>query len=221
MPSPCTNNASRKSEQVRSYQTTCGIVASVWLLSSTKQSSESNANIASHTGLRRLIWNIPGGRFGSPCCCRSDTRRGRGLHNTLSPQQAPGNRYKATLSRALQLAVRDGHLSRNVARLVVAKKENNTRERYLSAGWSGKTVGNGYQQAVPVIPACVHNRPAVQGVRQSEQFTMTWSMVDLEQRKIRLPETENGKPHTVHLNQTAYDALQSLPRCPSCCRLQD
>ncbi len=128
--------------------------------------------------------------------------------DTLSPQQATRNRYKATLSRALQLAVRDGHLSRNVARLVVAKKENNTRERYLSADEEKRLVTAINKQCPSYLPAftiALHT-----GIRQSEQFTMTWSMVDLEQRKIRLPETKNGKPHTVHLNQTAYNALQSL-----------
>jgi integrase len=122
--------------------------------------------------------------------------------------QATKNRYKATLGRALQLAVKSGHLQRNAARLVEARKENNTRERYLSADEESRIVAaieKNYPGYLPAFIIALHT-----GMRQGEQFTMTWSMVDFESRKIRLPQTKNGKAHTVHLNQTAYNALQSL-----------
>src|ERR1700728_4087001 len=51
-------------------------------------------------------------------------------HKDWSP--ATMNRYKATLGRALQLAVVDGHLMRNVARLVTARREMNMRVRFLT-----------------------------------------------------------------------------------------
>ncbi len=131
--------------------------------------------------------------------------------------QATKNRYKATLGRALQLAVKNGHLQRNVARLVEQRKEHNTRERYLSPDEETrlvKVITEKYLAYLPAVVVALHT-----GMRQSEQFGMTWPMVDLEQRKIRLPQTKNGKPHTVHLNQTAYNALQSLKDArPSDCK---
>jgi hypothetical protein len=50
-------------------------------------------------------------------------------HDSWSP--ATMNRYKATLGRALQLSLVSGHLQRNVARLVTARREDNTRVRWL------------------------------------------------------------------------------------------
>ncbi len=122
--------------------------------------------------------------------------------------QATKNRYKATLGRALQLAVKNGHLQRNVARLVEARKEHNLRERYLSPDEESRMVKVITRTCPAYLPAFVIALHT--GMRSGEQFTMTWSMVDFESRKIRLPQTKNGKAHTVHLNQTAYSALQSL-----------
>lgn len=127
-------------------------------------------------------------------------------HEGWSP--ATKNRYKATLGRALQREVVNGTLAGNVARLVIARKEQNIRERYLSSEEEKRIVAvikKKYPSYLPALIVALHT-----GMRQSEQFSLTWDRVDFDQRKIHLPETKSGKPHVVHMNQTCYNTLKSI-----------
>jgi site-specific recombinase XerC len=49
-------------------------------------------------------------------------------------------------------------------------------------------------------------------MRLSEQYSCTWSQVDLERRTIELTKTKNGSARTVHLNADALRAIESLKR---------
>jgi integrase len=48
------------------------------------------------------------------------------------------------------------------------------------------------------------------GMRAGEQYSVTWRQVHLDRKKIELTETKNTEPQTVHLNQTALDAINSV-----------
>jgi integrase len=49
-------------------------------------------------------------------------------------------------------------------------------------------------------------------MRLTEQYTCTWSQVNLDRREITLHETKNGSGRKVQLNEHAVEALRSLKR---------
>jgi integrase len=121
---------------------------------------------------------------------------------------ATRNRYKSALSMALQLAVKDGHLSRNVARLVTAKEEHNARNRYLTDDEETRIVNVMREICPGQLPAfyvALHT-----GMRMSEQFGLTWDRLDFERKRIALNETKNGDPREIPMNKTVLGALQGL-----------
>ncbi|HEY1502625.1 MAG TPA: site-specific integrase [Acidobacteriaceae bacterium] len=127
-------------------------------------------------------------------------------HNDWSP--ATMNRYKATLGRALQLAVVDGRLLRNVARLVTARREMNMRVRWLTDA-EEKRITEAIQKRCPEqLPALIIALHS--GMRQSEQFSLTWDEIDFKRRKIFLDKTKNGNDREVPINQTCLAALEEL-----------
>ena len=121
---------------------------------------------------------------------------------------ATRNRYKSALSKALQLAVVDGNLPRNVARLVTAKKESSGRVRWMKPDEEVRIVSV-IQKKYPVhlhaFYVALHT-----GMRSSEQFGLTWTRVDFERRKILLEITKNGDPREVPMNKTVLAILTDL-----------
>ena len=118
------------------------------------------------------------------------------------------NRYKSDIGKALQLAVVSGHLSRNVARLVTARAENNARVRWMRPEEE--------ERVVKVMRECCPGQlPAFftalnTGMRMSEQFGLTWNRVDFERRKLFLPTTKNGESREVPMNKTVLALLTDL-----------
>lgn len=49
-------------------------------------------------------------------------------------------------------------------------------------------------------------------MRLSEQYTCTWSQVNLDRRTIELTKKKNGSARTIHLNSDAVAAIESLRR---------
>src|SRR5262245_33411945 len=48
------------------------------------------------------------------------------------------------------------------------------------------------------------------GMRQGEQFGLTWDRVDLDNGTVRLKKTKNGKPRFVRLNSRALTVMKAL-----------
>jgi len=48
------------------------------------------------------------------------------------------------------------------------------------------------------------------GMRLTEQYSCTWSQVDLKRRAIDLTETKNGTARTIHLNPDALAVIESV-----------
>src|SRR5215467_7655945 len=48
------------------------------------------------------------------------------------------------------------------------------------------------------------------GMRQGEQFGLTWDRVDLDNAVVRLKKTKNGKPRFVRLNSRALVVMRAL-----------
>jgi integrase len=121
---------------------------------------------------------------------------------------ATRNRYKSALSKALQLAVIDGHLSRNVARLVTARAEKNERVRYLLAEEEERVVKAMRECCPGQLPAFYVALNT--GMRMSEQFGLTWDRVDFDRRKLLLADTKNGDGREVPMNKTVHALLTDL-----------
>lgn len=135
-----------------------------------------------------------------------DVDKWLGSHKDWKP--ATANRHKATLSKALQLAVISGKLDRNVARLVPARRENNARVRWLKDDEEKRlltVMEKKYPEQLPALMIAIHT-----GMRASEQFSLEWSEIDLKRRKISLDNTKNGSDREVPMNDTCHQLLEQL-----------
>lgn len=124
-------------------------------------------------------------------------------HKDWTP--ATMNRYKATLGKALQLAVVSGHLQRNVARLVTARREDNTRVRWLKDDEEKRL----RQFMSPALTDIV-TFALMTGCRKGEQFALTWDRVDFKRRVVQFVKTKTGKDREVPMSETCYKILTGL-----------
>ena len=121
---------------------------------------------------------------------------------------ATANRYKTVLSKAYQLAVKNGDLPANPARLVDHRPEQNRRIRYLldkeEARLREVLLVNAPAQ-LPALDVALNT-----GMRKGEQFTLEWSQVEFERKRIHLSQTKNGSSREIPLNKTCLATLKSL-----------
>jgi integrase len=126
--------------------------------------------------------------------------------STHCKTNSTANRFKAFFSLCYRLGMENGKASTNPARLVRTRKENNARLRYLSREEYGtllKVIQRDYPRQVPAFIVSVYT-----GMRWGEQFSLTWSQVDLTRKVIRLTETKNGSARNVPMNSISLAALK-------------
>ena len=121
---------------------------------------------------------------------------------------ATANRYKAFLSLCYREGIANGKVSVNPVRSVRPRKEPKGRQRFLSRE-EYKTlhdiVAEKFPEHLAEFVVSVHT-----GMRLSEQYSLKWRQVHLDRKRIELTETKNTEPRTVHLNQVAVDAIESI-----------
>jgi integrase len=121
---------------------------------------------------------------------------------------ATANRYRSFLSLAYREGIANGKVSVNPIKSVRHRKEADGRQRFLSR--------EEYKAMLAAItelhPDCaaefivaIHT-----GMRAGEQYSMTWRQVHVDRRTVELTATKNDRPRTVHLNQAAFDAIESV-----------
>lgn len=119
---------------------------------------------------------------------------------------ATANRFRAFFSLCYRLGMENGKVPSNPARLVRMRRENNARLRFLSR--------DEYKELSAVI---LRDNPkqhasfvvsVYTGMRWGEQFSLTWSQVDMRRKIIRLTQTKNGSARNVPLNSVTLTALQ-------------
>ncbi|MGH9506824.1 MAG: tyrosine-type recombinase/integrase [Terriglobales bacterium] len=119
------------------------------------------------------------------------------------------NRHKAFLSLAYRLAVANGHVKSNPARLVRMRREDNARVRWLSAEEESQLRGvieRDYPAELPAFLLALHT-----GMRRSEQYRrIAWDCVDFRRRQLTIPKTKNGSIRYIPLDDTAIEALLAL-----------
>lgn len=120
------------------------------------------------------------------------------------------NRYRALLSLVFRVAIENGKAHTNPARLVRPRKENNAVVRYLSTEEEQKL-----REAIE--EHCPHHLPELDlalntGMRQGEQYNLSWERVDFDRRLITIPRSKHGDPRYIELNDAAIDALRRAHR---------
>jgi|SRR5579864_3565935 len=119
---------------------------------------------------------------------------------------ATRNRYMALMKLTYRLAEDDGKIKINPARLVRQTKEDNSRVRYLSDAEETalrKVIAESHSDHLAEFELAL-----MTGMRQGEQFGLTWEDIDLNAGIIRLNQTKNGKGRFVRLNSRAVAILR-------------
>lgn len=119
---------------------------------------------------------------------------------------ATANRFRAFFSLCFRLGMENGRITSNPARLVRMRRENNARLRFLTRDEYKEVsaiILRDYPRQHPAFEVSVYT-----GMRWGEQFSLTWSQVDLKRRVIRLTETKNGSARNVPINSVTLDALR-------------
>jgi integrase len=118
------------------------------------------------------------------------------------------NRYRALLSFTYRLAIRNGRVKENPARLVTHRLEDNARIRFLSAE-EETALRNAIEAKCPEHLA-EFDFSLNTGLRLSEQYGLLWENVSLPLRMLTIPRSKNGAMRHVPLNQAAVKALETL-----------
>jgi site-specific recombinase XerD len=121
---------------------------------------------------------------------------------------ATNNRYRALLSLTYRLAIRNGKVKENPARLVRHRLEDNARIRFLSAEEETKlrkAITAACPEHLSVLDLALNT-----GLRLSEQYGLRWQDVSLTRRTLTIPRSKNGATRHVPLNQAAIRSLETL-----------
>ena len=121
---------------------------------------------------------------------------------------ATANRYRALLSLTYRLAIRNGKVKENPARLVPHRLEDNARIRFLSPEEETSL-------RTAIEATCSEHLPELAlslntGLRLSEQYGLRWEYVSFSRRSLTIPRSKNGAARHVPLNQAALRALEAL-----------
>ncbi|HKN74219.1 MAG TPA: site-specific integrase [Candidatus Acidoferrum sp.] len=121
---------------------------------------------------------------------------------------ATPNRYRALLSLTYRLAIRNGKVRENPARLVPHRLEDNARIRFLSFDEETsvrKAIGEKCPGHIAEFDLALNT-----GLRLSEQYGLLWEDVSIPLRFLTIRRSKNGTMRHVPLNQAAVKALETL-----------
>ena len=120
-------------------------------------------------------------------------------------------RWHAAISLAYSQGMANTRIEKNpVARMFKKRKvdEDNGRTRFLSEAEEKAICAKlqeGHRECVPAFLISLHT-----GMRAGEQFSLQWSQIHWQGRKLHLYKTKNGKERDIDLNAVALDALTTL-----------
>jgi integrase len=118
------------------------------------------------------------------------------------------NRYRALLSLAYSLAIRNGKIAINPVRLVKSRKENNARVRFLEDYEEMELrtkIRRKFPHCEPEFDLALHT-----GMRRGEQYRLRWQDVDLKRGIITIPRSKHGELRHIPINSAARAALLEL-----------
>ena len=107
--------------------------------------------------------------------------------------------------KTFKIALADGKVTSNPARLVEQRAENNARIRFLSADEEARL-----RAAIKIAKHMPEFDVALNtGMRKSEQFSLEWSQVSLTRKRIRW-RRRKGSDREIPLNKTCLSVLEAL-----------
>jgi integrase len=121
---------------------------------------------------------------------------------------ATKNRYKNVFGKTYKIALADGKVTSNPARLVEQRAENNARIRFLTGDEEKRlraVIEKLFPNHMPEFDVALHT-----GMRKSEQFSLEWSQVSLGRKRIKLEKTKNGSTREIPLNKTCLAVFESM-----------
>ena len=121
---------------------------------------------------------------------------------------ATKNRYKNVFGKTFKIALADGKVDNNPARMVEQRAENNARIRFLSEDEERRlraVIAERFPIHMPEFDVVLHT-----GMRKSEQFSLDWSQVSLGRKRIKLDKTKNGSNREIPLNKTCLKVFEAL-----------
>lgn len=121
---------------------------------------------------------------------------------------ATKNRYKNVFGKIFKIALADGKVTSNPARLVEQRAENNARIRFLSDDEEKRlrvAIVKRFPKHLPEFDIALNT-----GMRKGEQYTLEWPEVSLGRKRIRLDKTKNGSDREIPLNRTCIAAFEEL-----------
>jgi integrase len=136
------------------------------------------------------------------------------LHRNMKATPRRAN-YSVTVVRALlSFAVKHGLRAANPAAGIKLYRENK-RERFLSEAEIA-AAADGISKAetcgtVGPFAAAGLKLALFTGARSGEITSIRWEHIDWDQRLVRLPDSKNNEPRTIHLSDAAIDVLRSVP----------
>jgi integrase len=119
------------------------------------------------------------------------------------------NHVLSTLKRMLNLAVRWELLAKSPAAAVEKFREPPQRERYLSEEEIPRFF-RALEEDDDRLSVAAIRLLVFTGCRRGEIVTLTWDRVRLEEGRVLLRETKNGRSRSVHLNAKARAVLEDL-----------
>jgi integrase len=121
---------------------------------------------------------------------------------------ATKNRYKNVFGKTFKIALADGKVTSNPARMVEQRAENNARIRFLSENEEKRlrqAIKKRFPTHMPEFDVALNT-----GMRKGEQFSLEWSQISLTRKRIRLERTKNGSNREIPLNKTCLNVLEAL-----------
>jgi integrase len=134
------------------------------------------------------------GRIGSRPIGRIEVSDLRPLLDAYAETHQPAtcNRLKAACSGVFRHAAREGWITRNPARLLAHRPENNAVVRWLSDDERDRLLAACERSTWPKLRALVMVLLGT-GCRLGEALSLRWSEMDWEARTARLARTKNGE----------------------------
>jgi integrase len=120
-------------------------------------------------------------------------------------------RWHAAISLAYSQGLANDRIPKNpVARMFKKRKvdEDNGRTRFLSEAEEKAICAKLQEEHPECAPAFLLSLHT--GMRAGEQFSLQWSQIHWDQRKLHLYKTKNGTARDIDLNAVALDALTTL-----------
>jgi integrase len=110
--------------------------------------------------------------------------------------------------KTFKIALADGNVSGNPARLVEQRPEKNGRIRFLSADEETNlrgAIANRCPDHMSELDIALNT-----GMRKGEQYSLEWPQVSFKRKRIQLEETKNGSSREIPMNKSCLLAMEML-----------